>query len=494
MRLLPLSLTLLISIVAGGCATQGLDVIGSNEAKLVEPTASVTPVAANDPLVLGRERIEAGAVPYSLMVRDPARAAQALAEARPDLQFSAPAPAKSAATRSITTRGFAAATVASTPVTRPEPSLTQETLFDVVTVLWGTDRKVEAKEIAPALSQAGGEPIVTSSIASDSKITYAMPTAERGDKLTTGAAIITVPRVARAAGTVPRPRQYTVLNLRYYSEAENPEKHFTIASLRLLESTELASRANSLLDRSRRFKDQVLVFVHGYNTSFDDVLYRTAQIAHDLEFDGLAAMYSWPSRGTYVDYSYDLNSAARAQAYFIEFLGKLARDTRARRIHIVAHSMGNRPLIEALRAMQLSGDRFIRSKIGQVVFAAPDVDRDLFSEITAKLSFGAGRTLYASNQDKALILSRQADGVPRAGDVPSGGPVVIRGVDSIDISAASTKWLLSINHNSYAERSHILKDMQLLMEKGTRPPDVRFPLYAIAEAKDGRYWKYTPNK
>lgn len=480
---------LLLAIGLSGCATQDVGLGTTYDPGLAQPRVSL--VVASDPLVAGRERVDIiEAVPYSVIAGDPGRAAKLLmdlpatAPASPAVRAAALADAKPA------TRGILGKSQPSVP----QPAQTKENLFDVVTVLWGTDRRVEAREVEAATAQEPGKPVVTSSIGPASRITYALPTAERGDRLTTGAAVITVPRVARDAGTIPRPRQYTFLNVRYFGESENPDKHFTIASLRLLDAAELTSRANSLLDKSARFKDQVVVFLHGYNTSFDDALYRTAQIAHDLEFDGLAAMYSWPSRGTYIDYSYDLNSAARAQTYFIEFLGRLARSTRAKRIHIIAHSLGNRPLIEALRTLQSSSDRAVRAKIGQLVFAAPDVDRDLFTEITAKLNFGAGRTLYASNQDKALILSRQADGVPRAGDVPAGGPVVLKGLDSIDISAASTRWLLSVNHNAYAERSHILKDIQLLLDKGTRPPDARFPLYKVAEAKDGRYWKYTPNQ
>ena len=471
MRLRRLNLAMLaIATGLAGCAN-GLSTLPSDGYGIAQ--SQDTPVAARDPEIAGRERVAVDSVPYTIAMADPGRASQILA-----------------------LRGASRAAVSGTRSIAPAPETTPSTkqnLFDVVTVLWGTDRKVDTREIGQAPPRPASGPIVTSSIGT-SRITYAIPTTERGTKLTTGAAVITIPRTARQTGTIPRPRQYPFLNIPYYRETESPAKHFTIASLRVLDPAELVDRANGQLDRSQRFKDQALVFVHGYNTSFDDALYRTAQIAHDLEFDGLAAMYSWPSRGTYVDYSYDLNSAARSQSYLIAFLERIARETRAKRIHIIAHSMGNRPLIEALRTLQQSGNREVRAKIGQVVFAAPDVDRDLFSEITSKLEIGLGRTLYASNEDKALILSRQADGVPRAGDVPPGGPVILKGLDTIDISNASTKALLSSNHSDYAERSHILKDIQLLIDTGTRPPDARFPLYTVAEAKGGRFWRYTPHK
>ncbi|MEZ5816522.1 MAG: alpha/beta fold hydrolase [Hyphomicrobiaceae bacterium] len=434
------------------------------------------PVRRSDPEIAGRERVPTDPVPYTIAMADPGRATEILA-------------ARNGAQASVSGTRSAASVLSADPTPN-----TKENLFDVVTVLWGTDRKVETQVVGASAPAGSASQIVTSSTGSAAPIVYAKPTTERGNKLATGAAVVTIPRSARAVGSIPRPRQYTFLNIRYYRETESPAKHFTIASLRVLEAAEFAARANALLDRSQRNKDQAVVFVHGYNTSFDDAIFRAAQIAHDLEFDGLAAMYSWPSRGTYLDYSYDLNSAARSQRYFIEFLRRLASETRLQRIHVIAHSMGNRPLIEALRTLQVAGDRALKGKLGQIVFAAPDVDRDLFAEITSKLELGAGRTLYASNEDKALILSRQADGIPRAGDVPAEGPVVLKGLDTIDISAASTRSLLSSNHSDYAERSHILKDIQLLIETGTRPPDVRFPLYSVAEAKGGRYWRYTPNK
>lgn len=437
---------------------------------------SSAPVRRDDPEVAGRERIATDPVPYTIAMADPGRAKQMLGS-------SSLADASAARTRGLA-KGHAEETT---------PSI-KENLFDVVTVLWGTDRKVDTQAVGAPPTSSSDAPIVTSSIGTTAPIVYAKPTTDRGNNLVTGAAVITIPRKARAAGSIPRPRQYTFLNVRYYRETENPAKHFTIASLRVLNPFEMADRANHELDRAIRFRDQAVVFVHGYNTSFDDALYRAAQITHDLEFDGLTAMYSWPSRGTYLDYSYDLNSAARSQRYLIEFLGRLAKETHVKQIHIVAHSMGNRPLIEALRTVQLGGNRSLQSKLGQIVFAAPDVDRDLFSEITSKLKLGAGRTLYASNEDKALILSRQADGIPRAGDVPAGGPVILNNLDTIDISKASTSALLSSNHSDYAERSHILKDIQLLIENGTRPPHIRFPLYTVAEAQAGKYWRYVPNQ
>ena len=82
---------------------------------------------------------------------------------------------------------------------------------------------------------------------------------------------------------------------------------------------------------SKLFKDQAVVFVHGYNTSFDNALYRTAQIAYDLEFDGATFLYSWPSGGAVASYTYDRESAQASEPYLREFLEMVVKQTGAKR-------------------------------------------------------------------------------------------------------------------------------------------------------------------
>ena len=53
------------------------------------------------------------------------------------------------------------------------------------------------------------------------------------------------------------------------------------------------------------------MLVHGYNNGFDDALYRTAQVAYDLKFDGAPFLYSWPSGSGITSYPYDRDSASR---------------------------------------------------------------------------------------------------------------------------------------------------------------------------------------
>ena len=49
----------------------------------------------------------------------------------------------------------------------------------------------------------------------------------------------------------------------------------------------------------------VFIFVHGFNSSFEDAARRCAQLAYDLDFDGTPMMFSWASAGSTTAYMKD---------------------------------------------------------------------------------------------------------------------------------------------------------------------------------------------
>ncbi|WP_436798679.1 alpha/beta hydrolase, partial [Mesorhizobium escarrei] len=48
--------------------------------------------------------------------------------------------------------------------------------------------------------------------------------------------------------------------------------------------------------KNRNAKRQVLIFVHGYNNSYADAVFRFAQIVHDSGTDAAPILFAWPSR------------------------------------------------------------------------------------------------------------------------------------------------------------------------------------------------------
>ena len=91
-------------------------------------------------------------------------------------------------------------------------------------------------------------------------------------------------------------------------------------------------------------------------------------------------------------------------------------------------------------------------------------------------------------------MTRLPGGIPRAGDVPASGPMVVPGVDTIDVTAISTD-SLGLNHSGYAENNTLLADIKLPLMNGTRPPDKRVPTILKLQASGGgEYWKFPPPK
>ncbi len=353
-------------------------------------------------------------------------------------------------------------------VTKPGTAAVEEQKdWDVVPVFYGTDRARTAHE---------------------HRIAYG---SDRGRKLELGRALVTIPK-SHEVPNIERPWAIKVFNIKIYEETEDPKKHFTMQQVQALTEGQFLAFVKERLATSSRYKDHAIIFVHGYNTAFDSAIYRTAQMAYDLKFDGAPFLYSWPSGGSFESYTYDRESAGQSHPFMRDFFKLVMEKTGAKTVSIIAHSMGNQPVLQILRDLRYRKPEGIA--ISEVILAAPDVDRDSFENIAKEIDGLAkgGLTLYAAGNDRALSVSRRFNGgIPRAGDVPETGPLVLSGVDTIDVTAAGTEGL-HLNHSSYAENNALLSDIGLLIQTGERPPHKRFPLLQKKTTDHGSYWKYQP--
>jgi esterase/lipase superfamily enzyme len=421
----------------------------------------------NAPRVLARAVPVAVIVPGMLWVSTILSIQHRAAEARPaDLGRSlAKAPSPRSASRAPPAATGAAANTGDV-VVAPGASAGSNADWDIVPVFYGTDR---------ARNRDGG------------RVSYG---AERARRLELGRVMVTVPGAHRVPA-IERPFALRVpyLELVLYEQAEDPKRHFTIKSLEVLPRNELLALVRARIAAARAFRDQVVVFIHGFNTGFDHAVYRTAQLAYDLQFDGAAFLYSWPAGAGVIGYAADRESATQAEPYLKEFLELVVRETGAKGVSVIAHSMGNLPLLNVLRDLGPSLPPGVR--LNELILAAPDVDRDVFANLVSAIQgYGRGITLYCSANDRAMVVSRQvAGGVPRAGDVPPDGPVILSGVDTIDVTETSTD-LLALNHSLYAEKGALLNDIGLLLQTGERPPDRRIPILQRVRTLRGDFWRY----
>jgi esterase/lipase superfamily enzyme len=300
----------------------------------------------------------------------------------------------------------------------------------------------------------------------------------RGDRLRLGYAEVSIPDDHRM-GRVERPRWWR-LEFR-----PDPTRHVVIGRVGELDPPEFERQAQGL--RPDGDETEALVFIHGYNVDFDDALRRAAQIAYDLHFGGLVALFSWPSAGTLTGYLTDENNVRWAQDHFRDFLALLLSRLGLAAVHLMAHSMGNRVLSEVLGASLPVREQESWARLDQIVFAAPDVDRDTFRQLTRRFHALAGRcTLYASSNDLALRHSRRFHGYPRAGDSDQ-GILIAQGIDAIDASGVDTSLT---GHSYYGDNRSVLSDLFSLFREG-RDPDQRFGLRR-RDVPDGRYWVFQP--
>ncbi|HRD78245.1 MAG TPA: hypothetical protein PK264_20285, partial [Hyphomicrobiaceae bacterium] len=49
---------------------------------------------------------------------------------------------------------------------------------------------------------------------------------------------------------------------------------------------------------------------------------------------------------------------------------------------------------------------------------------------------------------------------------------------------------VALNHSGYAENSAIMKDIELLLRTGLRPPEQRMPTIAKIGTPTGEFWRY----
>lgn len=147
------------------------------------------------------------------------------------------------------------------------------------------------------------------------------------------------------------------------------------------------------------------------------------------------------------------------------FLVDFTANCGAEKVHVIAHSMGNRGLLRALQRIAANARTRGKVKFGQIFLAAPDVDRDLFLDLARLYPEHAERaTLYASDGDKAVHLSAKLHDAPRAGYFTP--YTVAPGVDTVAVPDFDIDLL---GHGYFAQAEALLHDIHDLMRHGQAP-------------------------
>lgn len=229
----------------------------------------------------------------------------------------------------------------------------------------------------------------------------------------------------------------------------------------------------------------VLVYIHGFNTGFDDAARRAAQLGFDLKVPGITVLYSWPSRGSVSGYLADLSAIEASEAQIADFLIAVSTLADRGKVHIIAHSMGNRGLLRALHRATAQAALRAGTRFGQIFLSAPDISVAAFRQLASVYPQVAERTtLYVADQDRALAaLEWFTEGGSRVGGSP---PVlVLPGIDTVRVRDNS---LFRLGHSYFAEEPDVLRDIraQLYWREGPERRRARFGQPVPDSAPDGR--------
>jgi len=257
------------------------------------------------------------------------------------------------------------------------------------------------------------------------------------------------------------------------------------------------------------------MMLHGYACDFDNALSNAAEIKTAYGTKSVpieTSIFSWPADGKivpWISYASDRDDArssakavARALQRFLSHLGGLEEEVRAAlregrkpkaplcraKLHLVAHSMGNYALRQALQALISDhGGRKLPRVLNSIFLMAADEDNDAFEHDTklARLAELAEQVhVYFARNDGALVISDVSKG--NADRLGATGPRTLSGlpqkvvlVDCTDVSetgATVKERLTDARHQYYRKRPEVIADVRQVLA-GSAP-----------EAVKGRVW------
>lgn len=245
----------------------------------------------------------------------------------------------------------------------------------------------------------------------------------------------------------------------YPSAKPDPKQEYIVTKREKLTPDSLVKDATQLA----RFDGTVSVFVHGYNYSYQEALYRAAQMAADATKSGSPIMFSWPSAASVTGYVADRDAVLYSRSQLTSLLQALAKAPKVKRIVLFGHSMGGFLSMEVARQLRLQGQDKTLAKL-QIVLAAPDIDADVFkSQLRDIGHIPTPVTLLVSNSDSALKISSFVSGErPRVGMLDINDPLIQQTAKQerltvIDIS--SLKSSDGLGHDRYAALAQFSGDL-----------------------------------
>jgi len=223
--------------------------------------------------------------------------------------------------------------------------------------------------------------------------------------------------------------------------------------------------------------DSFVIYVHGYGEPFAKNCRRAALLQHRLGLEGRLLLFSWPS-STYLTYAQDAVDLEASHDELNELISLVAASVGRENLVLMAHSMGSRGVVDALKLRDDGPPRFNR-----IVLVAPDIRRDVFLENVHMLQERVSdMTVYMSDNDLAMWVSTVANVSGRLG-AASEFPIDVQHINVIDITPTGTAGLTG--HLYHILNPAVIEDLRVMF--GVKPADERREFRRVAANTDG-FW------
>ena len=240
-----------------------------------------------------------------------------------------------------------------------------------------------------------------------------------------------------------------------------------------------AATIDSVLPRPD--EGRVVVYIHGYGESFARNCRRGALLKQRLEIGDRLLLFSWPA-SHYLSYVEDIGDLEQSLDHLNELITAVMQDVPPERIVLMAHSLGSRGLVDALK-LRDDGE----AKFSEAVFVAPDIRRDVFLENVHMLQekFSA-ITVYMSDNDRVLWISATVNVSGRLG-LAKEFEIDIDRISVVDITPTGTNDLSG--HMYHMFNPAVVEDLKILFD-GPADGDAR-TYHRVPSATPG-FWTLEP--
>jgi len=263
------------------------------------------------------------------------------------------------------------------------------------------------------------------------------------------------------------------------------------------------AQINDALARSRN-KD-IIVYVHGANTTVERAAGQAAQLHHFTGRDTVVVLFIWPTAENFLRYTRDMVTSLGAAPHLATLVELLAKNTSAEKIDVLTYSAGatvgsNGLALVGAKAKGQGPEGF---RLGEIYHAAPDADfRGFVDDMRAYADQVRRITVGVNLSDSALRLSQLVNRASRAGRP-----------DMAELDPEATDWLLGAaadyglnvvrvrpegipglsrgSHTFWYDDPWVSSDVLLTLFWHLRPGD-----RGLVEGNAGsgtRYWSFPPD-